>query len=92
MKGRKLSFLLASGIFICPFIFSWLTLRNGYSTIVRAIAFGWFSCLAMLIIFAMRDVADAKQAIINKSFYLVINSFGNGVYEIMQIFAMISQT
>jgi hypothetical protein len=91
-KGRKLSFLLGVGILICPFIFSWFTLRNGYSTIARAVAFGWFGCLAMLIIFTMRDVAISQQAIINTSFDLMINSFENVVYEILQISAMMSPT
>lgn len=38
---RKVSILLGIGIFLIPLIFSWFTLRAGYSTLSRVISFGW---------------------------------------------------
>ncbi|MGH6630912.1 MAG: hypothetical protein ACREB3_14380, partial [Burkholderiales bacterium] len=43
---RKVGYLLALGILIAPYIFGWLVLRAGYSTMARAVAFGW--CLVVL--------------------------------------------
>ncbi len=40
-KCRKVSLLLAVLIFICPIIFSWITLRQGYSDDSRFISFSW---------------------------------------------------
>ena len=40
-RSRKVSFLLAVLIFICPIIFSWITLRQGYSDDSRFISFSW---------------------------------------------------
>ena len=38
---RKVSVLLGIGIFLIPFLFSWFTLRKGYSKLSRIIAFAW---------------------------------------------------
>lgn len=48
---RKVSIPLMVGIILIPFISSWLTLRNGYSTKARAISFGWLA-LTLLIGFS----------------------------------------
>lgn len=40
---RKVSIPLGIGIALCPPIFSWFTLRNGYSSVARIVAFGWFA-------------------------------------------------
>lgn len=38
---RTVSFLLSIGILLIPLIFSWFTLRNGYSVLARTISFSW---------------------------------------------------
>lgn len=38
---RQVGLLLGLGIFILPFIFAWLTLRQGYSTPARVISMIW---------------------------------------------------
>lgn len=45
---RKISILLAIGIFMMPYIFAWFTLREGYSKLVRYISFGWLLFLVFL--------------------------------------------
>nr|WP_201557094.1 DUF4236 domain-containing protein [Psychrobacter sp. 72-O-c] len=47
---RQVSILLGIGIFLVPIIFAWFTLRQGYSTVSRAISMVWM----VIYIFAMR--------------------------------------
>ena len=47
---RPVSIMLGIGIFFIPFIFAWFTLRQGYSTVSRAISMVWM----IVYIFAMR--------------------------------------
>ena len=42
---RKVSILLGIGIFIMPYIFSWFTLREGYSKLAKIISFTWLAVL-----------------------------------------------
>ena len=81
-KSRTVSLLLGGGILFFPMLFSWFTLRSGYSTVVRAVAFGWFS-FVMLFIVATRDGPDLMQALIIP-FSSVVNIFKNVVYQISQ--------
>lgn len=47
---RRVSILLGIGILLVPIIFAWFTLRQGYSTVSRAISMIWM----VIFIFAMR--------------------------------------
>ncbi|WP_407074381.1 DUF4236 domain-containing protein [Psychrobacter sp. CAL346-MNA-CIBAN-0220] len=47
---KQVSIMLGIGIFLLPIIFSWFTLRQGYSTVNRAISMVWM----IIFIFAMR--------------------------------------
>lgn len=47
---RKVSFLLGLGIFLMPYIFSWFTLRHGYSIVSRVISFVWLSALVLSLV------------------------------------------
>jgi hypothetical protein len=51
MAEKKVSFGLGCGIFFLPMVFSWFTLREGYSKLARTISFVWFGLIlvAMLI-------------------------------------------
>ena len=46
--SKRVSFLLALGIFLAPYIFSWVTLRDGYSRASRFISLGWLTMLVVL--------------------------------------------
>lgn len=46
--NKKVSLRLAAGILFIPVIFSWVTLKKGYSTKARVIAFAWFSIFGIL--------------------------------------------
>ena len=41
IKQRYIGFWLGVGIFFFPFLFSWFTLRKGYSTPAKVISLGW---------------------------------------------------
>lgn len=45
---RKVSILLGIGIFLMPYIFAWVTLREGYSKPARFISFGWLLFLVFV--------------------------------------------
>jgi len=47
---RRMSFLLAIGIFFLPYLFAWLTLRQGYSTFVRVVSFSWLAFVVFLML------------------------------------------
>ncbi|WP_201526111.1 MULTISPECIES: DUF4236 domain-containing protein [Psychrobacter] len=47
---RRVSILLGIGILLVPIIFAWFTLRQGYSTVSRAISMVWM----VIVIFSMR--------------------------------------
>ena len=49
MEKRSVGFFLALGILIMPPIFSWVTLRQGYSTLSRVLAFGYLIFLSVSI-------------------------------------------
>lgn len=44
---RKVSLLLAVGIILMPIIFSWVTLRQGYSTLARVVSVIWMVLIFM---------------------------------------------
>lgn len=44
---RKVSLLLGIGIFLLPIIFSWFTLRKGYSVLARVISLGWLAVVVI---------------------------------------------
>lgn len=46
---RSVSILLGIGIFFMPYIFSWFTLRQGYSTLARFVSFGWMIFFILLL-------------------------------------------
>ena len=60
MEGkRQISLLLAVGIIFMPIIFSWVTLRQGYSTLVRVVSVVWMVLIFMSIAASpTSDVAD----------------------------------
>lgn len=46
---KSVSILLGVGIFFMPYIFSWFTLRQGYSTPARFVSFGWMIVFILLL-------------------------------------------
>lgn len=60
---RPVSFLLGIGIFLFPIIFSWFTLRSGYSVLSRIISFSWLIfCLALLNVGGETEPTSASTA------------------------------
>lgn len=57
---RSVSVLLAVGIFFIPLIFSWFTLRKGYSVLARGLSFSWL-VLSIAILF-IPDAVDNNVA------------------------------
>jgi RNA polymerase subunit RPABC4/transcription elongation factor Spt4 len=55
---KKVSILLGTGIFLIPIIFSWATLRGGYSKTVQAISLSWMG-LFIIISLATPDTNKA---------------------------------
>ncbi|HEO1789196.1 DUF4236 domain-containing protein [Acinetobacter baumannii] len=49
IQNRKVSFLLGLGIFFMPYIFSWFTLRSGYSSRTRWISFIWMILVLIIV-------------------------------------------
>jgi len=61
---RKVSVLLGIGIFLIPFLFSWLTLRKGYSKLSRIIAFAW---MGIAIIGVIAEEPNNNSAVTTRS-------------------------
>ena len=49
-KVKKVGILLGIGIFLMPYLFSWFTLRSGYSKNTKIISFIWLSIFAVIYI------------------------------------------
>lgn len=47
---RKVSLLLGIGIFLMPYIFAWLLLRDGYSKTARILSFVWMGVVLLRLI------------------------------------------
>jgi hypothetical protein len=47
---RKVGILLGLGIFFLPFVFAWVLLRRGYSSLARIVGFGWMALLLLALI------------------------------------------
>lgn len=48
--GREVGPLLAIGVILMPFIFSWVTLRPGYSAGARGFSLGWMALLTYILL------------------------------------------
>lgn len=46
---RSVSFLLGLGIFFIPLLFSWFTLRKGYSAAARGLSFTWLALSIVIV-------------------------------------------
>jgi hypothetical protein len=49
IKRQEISMPLKLGILFMPYIFGWLTLRNGYSRNVRIVSFVWMLIVAIIV-------------------------------------------
>ncbi|KHN68714.1 hypothetical protein AV645_07050 [Acinetobacter calcoaceticus] len=49
VQNRKVSPLLGLGILLMPYIFSWFTLRSGYSSSARWISFIWMILVLIIV-------------------------------------------
>jgi len=51
-QSTKRGCLLPIGIFFLPIVFTWFTLKQGYSKLYRIVAFGWLSICVLSLIFS----------------------------------------
>ena len=58
INSRKVSFILGLGILFFPIIFSWFTLRKGYSKLAKIVSFSW---LIITLIFTMYPIYFNKN-------------------------------
>lgn len=65
---RKVSVLLGIGILFIPYIFSWFTLRKGYSNLARIVSMVWLCVVFVSLVSNTRDVAR-RQATKSESGY-----------------------
>lgn len=65
LEDKKVSIPLAIGIFSIPLIFSWFTLRRGYSTQARVLSFGWLilGFIALALVPTPPDQTDNTQKV-----------------------------
>ncbi|WP_107850459.1 zinc ribbon domain-containing protein [Oceanimonas marisflavi] len=61
-EGRTVGFLLGSGILFLPLIFSWFTLRKGYSAKARFMSFAWIYVTLMITIIPITNKSPTSQA------------------------------
>lgn len=62
-EQRKVSAALAIGILLLPIIFSWVTLKKGYSTIARVLSFLWLIIIVMVIMTDANNKTNANETI-----------------------------
>lgn len=63
MEGkRRISLMLAVGIVLMPIIFSWATLRDGYSTTIRVISVVWMVLIFMAVAAAPSDESTSSSS------------------------------
>ena len=61
LPDRKVTIPLGIGIFLMPYIFSWFTLRKGYSKTAKAVSLAWLSFVpALLVISAAWETVDPE--------------------------------
>src|SRR6266536_5108628 len=58
---RGIGLLLAVGIFIMPYIFSWLTLRKGHSSLARILSFAWLAVFVVGNLMALRQPTSVRN-------------------------------
>jgi len=75
-QQKKISIKLMVGIIFIPIIFSWFTLRKGYSKITRIGSFLWLGISVILIIFSNQNTPNGNVSVIPTQ--NAINNFENG--------------
>lgn len=59
---RNVNFLLFIGIFLLPMIFSWFTLRKGYTTTARVVSFLWLAVMFFNIVSSNSNYSESTQS------------------------------
>ncbi len=55
---RRVGLALGIGIFLMPYIFSWFTLRPGYSRTSKILSFGWLGLILMVAVLASKETRN----------------------------------
>lgn len=80
---KSVSVLLGIGIFFIPLIFSWFTLRKGYTTKAKVISFVWL--VLSLAIIGARDGDKQNRVASNVSTTSSVSTVKENVEQIMQV-------
>jgi hypothetical protein len=82
-----LALALALAFFIMPYIFSWVTLKSGYSTRTRVISFGWLALILIVLINGGNESSVPSSKSNNQSLETVVASppEASPVYEEVEL-------
>ncbi|HIF9402629.1 TPA: WYL domain-containing protein [Photobacterium damselae] len=82
MENRKVGIWLGLGIFFYPVIFSWLTLRNGYSIAARLISLSWMFFIFFIFSSSERGIAPVLGLLILGLFSLAVFKIGQFIWNL----------
>jgi hypothetical protein len=74
--NREVSKLLTVGVLCVPQIFSWLTLRKGYTSRVRLISLGWAALASVLMLMGEPPVTAKQEAVIGVNIKKLLSDYG----------------
>lgn len=57
-EPRRVSTPLGIGIALAPFVFAWFLLREGYSSLARAVGFGWLAFFVLGYVAGLAEAGD----------------------------------
>lgn len=82
MENKKVGIWLGLGIFFYPVIFSWLTLRNGYSIAARLISLSWMFFIFFIFSSSERGIAPVLGLLILGLFSLAVFKIGQFIWNL----------
>ncbi|HIF9546444.1 TPA: WYL domain-containing protein [Photobacterium damselae] len=82
MENRKVGIWLGLGIFFYPVIFSWLTLRNGYSIAARLISLSWMFFICFIFYSSEQGMAPVLGLLILGLFSLAVFKIGQFIWNL----------
>lgn len=73
--------VLGAGICVAPWLFVWLLLRRGHSTLSRGLGFGWFAVMVLSAFNAIRHGRDAPRTTSAAAVATVAPPSGSRTYD-----------
>ena len=81
-ERRSVGVVLGAGIFLAPWLFVWLLLRRGHSTLSRGLGFGWFAVIALGTFSSIRHRHDTSRATSAASVATIAPPSGSRTYDL----------